>query len=68
MTTFTWVNPPRGQHVLTAVALSLSIFFAGISGKMEFFRNQIKALGLAAVIFVVLFITTLLTVVRIVTG
>lgn len=44
-------NQNSDNHVLTAVALALAIFFGGISSKLEVKRNRWIAITLAAVIF-----------------
>ena len=44
-------NQNSDNHVLTAVALALAIFFGGISSKLEVKRNRWIAISLAAVIF-----------------
>jgi hypothetical protein len=44
-------NQNSDNHVLTAVALALAIFFAGVSSKLAAFRNRQFAIGLSAVIF-----------------
>jgi hypothetical protein len=44
-------NQNSDNHVLTAVALALAIFFAGVSSKMVAPRNRLIMITLAAVIF-----------------
>lgn len=44
-------NQNSDNHVLTAVALALAIFFSGVSSKLEAHRNRMFAIGLSAVIF-----------------
>ena len=44
-------NQNSDNHVLTAVALALAIFFGGISSKLEVKRNRWMAVSLAALIF-----------------
>lgn len=44
-------NQNSDNHVLTAVALALAIFFGGISSKLEVKRNRWIAISLATVIF-----------------
>ena len=45
-------NQNSDNHVLTAVALALAIFFGGISSKLEARRNRWMAISMAAAIFV----------------
>lgn len=45
-------NQNSDSHVLTAVALALAIFFAGVSSKLVVRRNRWIALGLGVVIFI----------------
>lgn len=45
-------NQNSDNHVLTAVALALAIFFAGVSSKLDHRRNRWIAISLATVIFV----------------
>lgn len=45
-------NQNSDDHVLTAVALALAIFFAGISSKLEEKRNRWIAIALSTAIFV----------------
>lgn len=49
-------NQNSDNHVLTVVAFALSIFFGGISSKLEAQRNRWIAIALAAVIFIGAFI------------
>jgi hypothetical protein len=44
-------NQNSDNHVLTAVALALAIFFAGVSSKLSDHRNRLIAIILSAVIF-----------------
>lgn len=44
-------NQNSDNHVLTAVALALAIFFAGVSSKLASHRNRWIAISLGAVIF-----------------
>ena len=44
-------NQNSDNHVLTAVALALAIFFAGVSSKLADHRNRLFAISLSAVIF-----------------
>lgn len=44
-------NQNSDNHVLTAVALALAIFFAGISSKLEAIRNRKLAITMAVIIF-----------------
>jgi hypothetical protein len=44
-------NQNSDNHVLTAVALALAIFFAGVSSKLSDHRNRLIAITLSAVIF-----------------
>ena len=50
-------NQNSDNHVLTVVAFALSIFFGGISSKLEAQRNRWIAIALAAVIFIGAFIS-----------
>jgi hypothetical protein len=45
-------NQNSDNHVLTAVALALAIFFGGVSSKLAAQRNRWIAIGLATVIFI----------------
>jgi hypothetical protein len=45
-------NQNSDNHVLTAVALALAIFFGGVSSKLADHRNRLIAISLSAVIFV----------------
>jgi hypothetical protein len=45
-------NQDSDNHVLTAVALALAIFFAGVSSKLHDERNRLIAISISAVIFV----------------
>lgn len=53
-------NQNSDNHVLTAVALALAIFFGGISSKLEARRNRWIAISLATVIFLGAAVTLLL--------
>jgi hypothetical protein len=53
-------NQNSDNHVLTAVALALAIFFGGVSSKLVAHRNRWIAISLAAVIFVGAAITLLI--------
>lgn len=44
-------NQNSDNHVLTAVALALAIFFAGVSSKLEVLRNRQLAIVLSVAIF-----------------
>jgi hypothetical protein len=44
-------NQDSDNHVLTAVALALAIFFAGVSSKLHDERNRLIAISISAVIF-----------------
>jgi hypothetical protein len=44
-------NQNSDNHVLTAVALALAIFFAGVSSKLSDHRNRLVATTLSVVIF-----------------
>jgi hypothetical protein len=44
-------NQNSDNHVLTAVALALAIFFAGVSSKLIDQRNRLIAISISAVIF-----------------
>lgn len=50
-------NQNSDNHVLTAVALALAIFFGGISSKLEETRNRWIAIGLATLIFLAAAVT-----------
>lgn len=53
-------NQNSDNHVLTAVALALAIFFGGISSKLEVRRNRWIAISLATVIFLGAAVTLLI--------
>jgi hypothetical protein len=44
-------NQNSDNHVLTAVALALALFFAGVSSKLSDHRNRMVAITLSVVIF-----------------
>jgi hypothetical protein len=44
-------NQNSDNHVLTAVALALALFFAGISSKLAARRNRVITISLSVVIF-----------------
>lgn len=44
-------NLNSDNHVLTAVALALALFFAGVSSKLKVTRNRLVAISLAVVVF-----------------